>query len=103
MRQLSCRKASRGGIAERIVRIAHALYEIGGNSRAISLYRTESGKRIARGRRNGRIVESQALLTEVVNPAKVHREIGLIGMKLPSTPNLMLCVPFDQEKLSVNW
>ena len=79
------------------MRIPHTLYEIGRNSRPISLYRTERGKRIARWRRNGRIVESQALLTEVVNPAKVHRKIGhdrdeiTIYAKLDSVRTLHPC------------
>ena len=36
-------------------------------------------------------------------PPKFTVKLASIGMKLLSTPNLMVCVPFTQEKLSVNW
>ena len=61
MRQLSCRKPAAVVLLKESCGIAHALYEIDGNSRAVSLHRMKPGNGLPAGGAMARIVESQAL------------------------------------------
>ena len=66
-------KGASGGVGKSIMRIAHALDEVGRDPRAVRLDRVESGKGRETGRRSSR---KYVLGAKVVDAAKVHGEVG---------------------------